>query len=97
MRKDRYLFVLIKKKKADRNIYLGLNEEYHQEVVGKSPGQPGNRVLEAMNGVTPRLSRIHPMTDFVNMMLNKNPFIFKLEHEIKQKNTNGANFGNEKL
>ena len=78
------------KKEGGRNIYSAVDEEYHREVVGMSSGQPGNkvlpgnRVLEAMNGVTPGFSRIYPMTDFVNIVLDNNPFIWKLEHATKK-------------
>ena len=41
------------KKKGNGNIYLAVDKEYHQEVVGMSPGQPGTRVLQAMNRVLP--------------------------------------------
>ena len=58
-----------------------------------SPGRPGTRVLQPMNGVFPGRSRILPLTDFVNIVLNKNRFMWDLEHSNKQKNTDGANSG----
>ena len=45
-------------KKGDSDIYLAVDEEYHREVVGMSPGRPGTRVLQAMNDVSFRRSRI---------------------------------------
>ena len=80
-----------------------VGEEYHQEVVGRSSSPssnnvpPGTRVLAAMNRITPGRSRIHPMIDFVTIVLNKNPFIWKSVQATKQKIRDSANVGRKNL
>ena len=81
---------MIRRRRVAVIFFSAVDEEYHQEVVGRSSSPsgnnvpPGNRVLAAMNGVTPGLSRIQPMIDSVNIVLNKNPFIWKSEQATKQ-------------
>mmetsp|Transcript_13494 Transcript_13494/g.14524 ORF Transcript_13494/g.14524 Transcript_13494/m.14524 type:complete len:141 (-) Transcript_13494:941-1363(-) len=65
------------------NIYSTVDEAYHYNVVGETSNQPGNTVVEAMNGGAPELSGIYPMTDFVDIVLNKHSFLWKLEHALK--------------
>ena len=57
-------------KKGSRDMYLVVDEVYHRDVVGKSSGKPGKKVVKAMNRGAPELSRIHAISDFVNIVFN---------------------------
>ena len=91
------------KKKGGGIIFQGIDDEYHREVVGSSSSPsgtnvpPGTRVLAAMNGITPRPSRIHPMINFVTIVLNKNPFIWKSVQATKQKIRDSTNVNRKNL
>ena len=62
-----------------------MDEEYHRDVVGENSEQLGNTVVKALNGGVTELSRIYPTTDFVDTMLGKIPFIWKLENNTIKK------------
>ena len=63
----------------DSDIYSSVDENYHRDVVGENSEQPGNSVVQALNGDVTELSRIYPSTDFVDTMLGKIPFLRKLD------------------
>ena len=76
----------------DRDIYSMVDKKYHREDVGENSEQAGNTVVKAMNGGATELSRIYPTTDFVDTVLEKIPFIRKLENDtIKKLNTDAVN------
>ena len=63
----------------DSDIYSSVDENYHRDGVGENSEQPGDSIVQALNGDVRELSRIYPSTDFLDTMLGKIPFLRKLD------------------